>query len=290
MLKDVNDYTVNKQNYEVIVMKDFIFGTNSNILIPELEKRLKRLGIDCLEVCAPGTSESDAADVRRLMLKNDIMPWSVHACYLDRECHPTMEDFEHDAKIASILGAKIMVTHAPSRLKDGSFDYDRFREGALIAEKYGLSMALETCHFGTLPYSTTSYKDLIEIVDHLNMKNVGINVDTGHTFVGDSRDVASVIREVGPRLLTLHLHDNFGEMDDHQAVGIGFIKWEEVMQALHESPYEGPLMVELSGGHAERRLVSELNYEMSHIQEIVYSRAWLRYLWDDMLSKENENG
>ena len=49
-----------------------------------------------------------------------------------------------------------------------------------------------------MPYSTTSYRDLIEIVDHLNMPNVGINIDTGHTHVGDRRDVETVVREVEP--------------------------------------------------------------------------------------------
>lgn len=265
-------------------MRYFAFGC-SGTLRGGIEEgmRLKRMGVDFFELGhTPYVEMEEALQIRGVLRSCAIVPWSVHARYLDRECWPTLEGFEHDARIANTIGAQVMVTHSPGRLPDGSFDYERFFDAAQIAMKYDLIMAVETCHLGNAPYSTTSYRDLMEIVDHINMPNVGINVDTGHVHVGERRDVDTVIREIGPRLKTLHLHDNFGERDDHQAVGIGLIHWKEVVKALRGTLYQGPLMLELSGSHEERALWRQFSYDNSMQQEIVYSRAWLKWLWDEL--------
>ncbi len=266
-------------------MKNFFLGCNGDLKGGVEEGlRMKRMGVDFFELAhTPFTDVDEALTIRDTLRKCAITPWSVHGRYLDRESWPTLEGFEHDARIAHLLGARVIVTHSPARLEGGAFDYDRFYEAGKIAEKYALDMAIETCHLGTdMPYSTTSYRDLIEIVDHLNMPNVGINIDTGHTHVGDRRDVETVVREVGSRLKTLHIHDNFGTRDDHQPVGLGLINWREVLRALRESPYCGPLMLELSGGHQGRELLRRFGYDTSAEQEIVWSRAWLKWNWDEL--------
>lgn len=263
-------------------MRHFSIGASLDVRIDRAAERMRRMGIETLEVCAPGLEISDAREIRSIADRYGFSVWSIHARYLDRESWPTIAPFEHDAKVAVELGAKIMVTHAPSRLADGGFDYERFYEGARTAEKYGLDMAVETVHFGNEAYSTTSYRDLIEIVDHINMKNVGINVDTGHAYIGDSHEVDRVIREVGQRLKTVHIHDNFGERDDHQPVGIGCINWEKTVKALIDSSYDGPFMLELSCGHEKRKLTRLLGYDMGDMQELAYSIAWLRYQWEEL--------
>ena len=270
------------------LMKHFSVGCNLEPRDLEDGLRLKRMGIDFYEIGnAVFIDEQHAKTVHLLLEDCGITPWSAHGRYLDRESWPTLEGFEHDCRIAEILGAQVIVTHSPSKLADGAFDLERFSSAAKIAEDHGLKMAIETCHLNdNLPYSTTTYKDLITISDTLYSKNVGINIDTGHVHVGERRDVETVIDEVGDRLLTLHIHDNFGTRDDHQAVGLGFIQWDRVLAALYRSHYEGPLMLELSGSHQERALVKLLGYDNNAYQEIAYSYAWLKFCWDELMLKQ----
>jgi len=50
----------------------------------------------------------------------------------------------------------------------------------------------------------------------------------------------------GPRLRTLHLHDNYGEVDDHLPPGRGTIDWADLFAALAEVGYARPLQLELT--------------------------------------------
>jgi sugar phosphate isomerase/epimerase len=81
----------------------------------------------------------------------------------------------------------------------------------------------------------------------IDSPNVGVVIDTGHRNL--SGDPAATLRAVGPHLITLHLHDNHGEADEHLLPGLGAIDWSDVMQALRDIDYGGQFMYEI--GHAE---------------------------------------
>ena len=53
------------------------------------------------------------------------------------------------------------------------------------------------------------------------------------------------MRTVGRHLITLHLHDNHGERDEHLLPGQGAIDWVDVMQALRDIDYGGEFMYEI---------------------------------------------
>lgn len=56
----------------------------------------------------------------------------------------------------------------------------------------------------------------------------------------------------GDRLLTLHLHDNDGEEDQHALPGTGTIVWKSLMEKLDRLGYEGALSLEVrSTGYAD---------------------------------------
>ena len=60
--------------------------------------------------------------------------------------------------------------------------------------------------------------------------------------------------------------------------GLGLINWPEVIRALKESEYDGPLMLEMSD-IKEGRTVPQLSL-LTIEKEILFSNAYLRYLWD----------
>ena len=52
----------------------------------------------------------------------------------------------------------------------------------------------------------------------------------------------SVLERFGDRLITTHIHDNFG--DDHLLPFDGRIDWQAVTDAIAATPYEAPLNFE----------------------------------------------
>ena len=57
---------------------------------------------------------------------------------------------------------------------------------------------------------------------------------------------ATALRAVGEHLITLHLHDNHGERDEHLLPGRGNIKWDAVKVALADVGYDGAFMYEIN--------------------------------------------
>ena len=223
------------------------------------------------------TTEEEAQTLRRYARQLGLILWSAHAtCYRESTREASMAQLRHDAKIAALLDATVLVFHPTELLPDGSHHMDVYRWMADVAEENGLQLALET----GIPTdnSMLGYLQLIDLVDAIDRPHVGICIDTGHSYMRDRPDVESVVRAVGNRLKTLHLHDNYGQHDDHQMPGLGLINWPEVIRALKESEYDGPLMLEMSD-IKEGRTVPQLSL-LTIEKEILFSNAYLRYLWD----------
>ena len=85
---------------------------------------------------------------------------------------------------------------------------------------------------------------LVGLMEDLGAPNVGVVIDTGHrNLVGDP---VEALRVVGRYLMTLHIHDNHGESDEHLLPGGGDIPWTGVIQALDDVAYNGVFMYELN--------------------------------------------
>ena len=71
---------------------------------------------------------------------------------------------------------------------------------------------------------------------------MGVCFDTGHVHQG--QDHLGYIRAVAGRIVTVHLHDNYGDRDAHALPGEGNIDWPATLVALREAGYRGVLMSE----------------------------------------------
>ncbi len=237
--------------------------------------RYRAYGINHLEFShVTVLSENDAREIKDFALTAGIIPWSIHSEHLNAPGAEALEKYlqtqEKCAKIASALGTYVCVCHLPNlepRAADIKRDVEVINRVADITSKYGLKLAVET----------PPYKYLIELVDTIGREDVGINLDTGHTFLEGS-DPAEAARAIGKRLFTTHLQDNFGTNDDHQAPGMGRINWRETLKAIKETGYEGPFMMELTGGGVKARRATEQLKDFELEKEIVYSLAWIKHL------------
>ena len=236
-------------------------------------------------------SEKDAVKIRKTCTLLGLSIWSVHSEHFNEEGGMSpggsyngikMEDYLekqlHCAKIAHALTAQIYVCHLPNYTKSPRFDFERnlqiMTQLADMTRQYGLTLALENCLPGDLDH-------IILLVDKMNRPDVGINLDTGHYFFTQNGNIAECIRQLGKRLVTLHLHDNFGHHDDHLTPGIGCIDWQSVVKALRESPYEGPLMMELVGKVVKNNREDPFLCDFSFEKEIKMGSAYLRSFFDN---------
>jgi sugar phosphate isomerase/epimerase len=159
----------------------------------------------------------------------------------------SVAEHKKTVNFAADLGGCILVTHDidipepddPESSSRRAAFVDGVRAVADYAEAKGVRLALENLSSGY----TREPDRLVALMGELDSTNVGVVIDTGHRSL--SGDPAAALRTVGRHLITLHLHDNHGERDEHLLPGQGAIDWVDVMQALRDIDYGGEFMYEI---------------------------------------------
>ena len=146
------------------------------------------------------------------------------------------------------LGGGILVTHhiqipepdEPLHAEKRQAFLDNLRTVAEYAAPREVSFAVENVPRGYTRKPTR----LVQLMTDLDAPNVGVVIDTGHQNIVDNP--VDTLRTIGEHLITLHLHDNHGERDEHLLPGRGTVDWNGVVGALNEIDYPGVFMYELS--------------------------------------------
>jgi len=182
-------------------------------------------------------------------------PWSVHAeapggFELGSTPEEAASHLVHAVDVCHAVGARVIVIHAPLLLGLRLGDVPDIR-ALLAADLAGLAPAMARAQALGVELALENGRALahwvyiLSLVERLDAPHLGVCVDTGHANLGDL-GAARAIRMAGSRLLTLHLHDNFGEVDDHLPPGRGTIDWADVLAALREVGYARILELELT--------------------------------------------
>ena len=248
----------------------------------------------------------EGAKIGELARKIGFDTWSIHSEHLN--VGDTVENYlkiqKHEAEVCAALGCQVMVCHLPNLLPYVDFerDLDVIGKVAELAHANGVRLAVENACYPDPSGSGDLLPDAdlaIKVVEALDMPDVGINLDSGHYFIGQTRTkevylnkilseeeeqkLPALVKRIGKKLFTTHLQDNFGLNDDHQAPGFGYIDWEKLIPAILSTGYQGPLMMELTGASVKvRRTVPQLR-EFPLEKEIVFSASYL-----DFLLKQNK--
>ena len=160
----------------------------------------------------------------------------------------TLIAYRQAVDVMEVLGGGILVTHhiqipepdEPLHSEKRSAFLDNLHTVAEYAAAREVSFAIENTPRGYTREPTR----LVELMTDLGAPNVGVVIDTGHrNIVGDP---VEALRVIGEHLITLHLHDNHGEQDEHLLPGLGTVDWNGVVGALSEIEYPGVFMYELS--------------------------------------------
>jgi len=113
---------------------------------------------------------------------------------------------------------------------------------ARLARKYGIRLAVE--NMGKSPLGAP--EDLPKLIEKINEPNAGYCLDSGHANHSGQKP-EDWARVMGKKLFETHFHDNRGETDEHMPVGFGTINWIDVINALSEIGFEGPVTFETGG-------------------------------------------
>ena len=163
---------------------------------------------------------------------------------------------EHEEQIrrsiigAGMLGIPWIVLHTsakPGWEEEGAREQmvgdnvEYFRAQAELAAKWHTGIALENMSRPASGFCSAG--QLIDLIDRIDMPNVGACWDTGHANLSGQDQPAS-IRALGKRLHALHIADNFGVTDDHTMPFIGNIDWAPLVEALNDIGYDGDFTFE----------------------------------------------
>ena len=207
----------------------------------------------------------DYTDVRAISaLRTDLAEFGMrlnsfhaHLKYLDPECDLTAKSSrQREHVIASYreaidalaeLGGGILVTHDNLIPDLDKADHQEAKaalgqnlaEIAALGSDRGVRIAVENHGGGYF----APPQHLVDLVRELGVDNVGICIDTGHrNLCGDPADA---IRVAGKHLITIHIHDNHGQRDEHLLPTRGSIDWVDVIDALNQIAYPGTFMYEI---------------------------------------------
>ena len=181
--------------------------------VPLTEEELTKLmeGIKrCIRLCG-------AADIHFLV----VHPFMVYG-WSDRGSEIAKKAFERNVEILTELS-----------------DY---------AKGYDVTICYE--NMPCIGFSISHPHEVAEVVRKVDHPNLGMCFDTGHTMAFRcGKNIDEQIKEVGDLIKVLHVHDTYGNADQHNLPGIGCTDWTAVRDALHEIGYEGVFSLELNRIH-----------------------------------------
>ena len=99
-------------------------GSNGQYSLEEclsILRQYHKLGVRHIEYSHPQTTtEEEAQTLRRYARQLGLILWSAHAtCYRESTREASMAQLQHDAKIAALLDATVLVFHPTELLPDG---------------------------------------------------------------------------------------------------------------------------------------------------------------------------
>jgi len=162
------------------------------------------------------------------------------------------------AKLAQLFGAGSLVVGGGARRSSGTRPEDYQALGSALDQVCDIAEAhgLVACYH---PHLTTIVESPDELDRLMPLTRMAFCPDTGHLAAGGG-DPAALIRSYGNRLQHVHLKDVRLDPVEFVPLGQGSIDFSDVLAAVHESGYDGWLMVELDsypGDPAEAAQISK---------------------------------
>ncbi len=204
-----------------------LFGDDWQEEILRLKETANRLNADFVQSHAPDVNPlADASDAKEKILRA--------------------------IKICGALGIPIMAVHGGFATdvteREVWFEKNRdfFRSLLPALEENNVNLLCENTTKANMPnwYYPTTGKDLRDFARFVDHPNFHACWDTGHANIEGSQ--YEEIKVLGDELYAIHFNDNRGGQDEHLIPFMGTMNTDEVICALTEIGFQGPLTFESS--------------------------------------------
>ena len=175
-------------------------------------------------------------------------------------------------EVSGMLGIKEAVIHTGTKEGVDKYEYFKLNYEALkplfpMMEKYGVNVLIEnSCKPNMVnKYFFFTGKDMKEFIDYVNHPLIHACWDLGHANIEGHQ--YEDIMALGDDLHAIHVHDNNGKGDEHQALFSGTLNIDEVMTGLIDSGYKGYFTFEAdsSASYGQTWQLSRHKFEKSTI-------------------------
>lgn len=224
------------------------FDYHDSAAIADLEGWLGETGLALHGVHAPITDKLLPGDQWGEIISNAVSDRGRRQAAV-RETAAALE-------AARRLSADVLVVHLGTPTVQGGENsraaaFRSAEEICRLAEPTGVRVALEV-----IPNPLSDAQSLVTLLEQdLDAPRAGICLDFGHAFL--MGDVADTIEIVAEHLITTHVHDNGGRMDDHLVPFDGRVNWDVALMTMQKVGYDGTYLMELANTGAPAEVLKK---------------------------------
>jgi len=185
----------------------------------------------------------------------DLSPGSPDPAIRDLTKHR----FDQTVQLVPIFKPKTIVCHAGYDWKRYGFMRDLWIENSVETWTwFSEKIKNEGGHLMIENVYEHYPDDILMLLKKLGNENIGFCLDVGHQAVFSRSPIERWIKDLGQYLKQLHLHDNFGEYDDHLALGDGNINFSKLFTSVRHL-HNKPITITIEP-HEEKDLFPSLEY------------------------------
>jgi len=173
-------------------------------------------------------------------------------------------------QIARRIPFDVLVVHLGRPRTEQSSPADNSRDGARrsvdrlreLADPLGVRIAVEV-----IPNELSRADSLVHFLENVLETEVGVCLDFGHAHLDG--DLVDAVETVSEHLITTHVHDNRGRVDEHLVPFEGTIDWMGALIAIQKVGYDGPMTLEVASQGSTRRALEASRRARERIEAIL---------------------
>lgn len=244
----------------------------------EIFSRLKSIGYDGVDYtlslkykepdpifsCSRSAWMKHFGNIAASLKNNGLEAFQTHATFptdydgAEKLTDKCLDQFKREIEATAVIGAPYIVIHPINialydcgKKTDYEANMESFSKIEPTLKEFGVKLGVENmftwdgARRRNCPTGCSMPEDMIKYIDSMNSESFVACLDTGHMLI-NCVSPADAVRKLGKRLKLMHVHDNYGIADNHNAPTQGITDWHDFATALKEVNYDGAFCMEIS--------------------------------------------
>lgn len=187
--------------------------------------------------------------VAKIMKELNISLYDIHGSDCpEKNWFSTFEDqrlagveiIKNRIEMCKALGGSVIIMHIPVMNSEDIGKWRQLKKSLNELEKFCIKKSVKIA-IENEPFD--KFDGIRELFSEYSPKFIGLCYDSGHGNIGGKG--LENLNTVKERLISLHLHDNNGSVDQHNPVFTGTIDWKKLAKIISSSPYKKFLTFEI---------------------------------------------